>query len=221
MKKIFLTSLTCAILITSAVFAQIPNKISYQGMLTKSNGSPANGDFDLKFEIYNLPTGGTLRHTETHTGVSVKQGSFGVILGTKTLFTLAFNESLYVEVTALSGPGGLSYPLVFSPRSELTSAPYALRAKIADSLATGSGGTSWLTTGNAGTTAGTNFAGTTDAQSFDIRTDNTLRTRITTKGQIETYNTGQSVFLGEGAGANDDLNVAREVCSAREREHLL
>jgi hypothetical protein len=64
----------------------------------------------------------------------------------------------------------------------------------------------WKIIGNAGTTAGTNFIGTTDNQAFDIRTNNTLRTRITTKGQIETYNTGYSVFIGEQAGANDDLS---------------
>ncbi len=63
----------------------------------------------------------------------------------------------------------------------------------------------WNLTGNAGTTAGTNFIGTTDNQGLDIRTNNVLRARITTKGQIETYNTGSSVFVGEGAGANDDL----------------
>ena len=66
-------------------------------------------------------------------------------------------------------------------------------------------GNTWSLSGNAGTSAGTNFVGTTDAQAFDIRTNNILRSRITTKGQIETYNTGQSVFLGEGAGTNDDL----------------
>jgi hypothetical protein len=69
----------------------------------------------------------------------------------------------------------------------------------------------WNLTGNAGTIAGTNFVGTTDAQAFDIRTNNTLRTRITTKGQIETYNTGNSVFIGEGAGANDDLTTNQNV----------
>jgi hypothetical protein len=72
----------------------------------------------------------------------------------------------------------------------------------------GNGGTGqWSLTGNAGTVSGTNFVGTTDAQAFDIRTNNILRTRITTKGQIETYNTGQSTFLGEGAGASDDLSL--------------
>ncbi|MBK8290633.1 MAG: hypothetical protein IPK96_06430 [Flammeovirgaceae bacterium] len=61
------------------------------------------------------------------------------------------------------------------------------------------GGSGWGLAGSAGTIAGTNFIGTTDAQGFDIRTNNLLRTRITTKGQIETYNTGQSVFISEGA----------------------
>jgi trimeric autotransporter adhesin len=69
----------------------------------------------------------------------------------------------------------------------------------------------WGLTGATGTIAGTNFIGTTDAQSFDIRTNNILRTRITTKGQIETYNTGQSVFIGEGAGAADDLTLNQNV----------
>lgn len=63
----------------------------------------------------------------------------------------------------------------------------------------------WQTTGNAGTTAGTHFVGTTDAQDLDIRTNNVIRTRITQKGQIETLNTGRSVFIGEEAGDNDDL----------------
>lgn len=63
----------------------------------------------------------------------------------------------------------------------------------------------WELQGNSGTTEGVNFTGTTDSMAFDIRTNNTIRTRITTKGQIEIFNTGQSVFLGEGAGAIDDL----------------
>ncbi|MGX7668652.1 tail fiber domain-containing protein [Flavobacterium pedocola] len=67
----------------------------------------------------------------------------------------------------------------------------------------------WALTGNIGTASGTNFIGTTDAQALDIRTNNILRTRFTTKGQIETLNTGNSVFVGEGAGANDDLSDNR------------
>ena len=62
----------------------------------------------------------------------------------------------------------------------------------------------WKTTGNAGTTSGTDFLGTTDNQALDIKTNNVLHVRLTTKGQIETLNTGKSVFIGEGAGDTDD-----------------
>lgn len=77
-------------------------------------------------------------------------------------------------------------------------------------LGTG-GGSGWALTGNAGTVAGTNFLGTTDNQALEIWTDSLPRTRITTKGQIEVLNTGESVFVGENAGANDDLTGNQNV----------
>jgi hypothetical protein len=71
--------------------------------------------------------------------------------------------------------------------------------------------TNWLITGNSGSLSGTNFIGTTDNQALDFRTNNVIRARITTKGQIETFNTGQSVFVGESAGLNDDLTNNQNV----------
>lgn len=64
----------------------------------------------------------------------------------------------------------------------------------------------WGLEGSAGTVGGTNFIGTTDNQYLSLRTNNMEKLRITTKGQLETVNTGHSVFMGESAGANDDLN---------------
>jgi len=72
-------------------------------------------------------------------------------------------------------------------------------------------GEAWKLSGNAGSLSGTNFLGTTDNQALDIRTNNVIRARITTKGQIEILNTGQSVFIGQGAGANDDLSTNSNV----------
>jgi len=69
----------------------------------------------------------------------------------------------------------------------------------------------WHTTGNAGTVPGTHFIGTTDAQDLNFCTNNILRARISQKGQIEIYNTGESVFIGEGAGASDDLSYNQNV----------
>ncbi len=71
--------------------------------------------------------------------------------------------------------------------------------------------TGWSTTGNAGTTVGTNFLGTTDNNGIDIRTNDIVKARFTTKGQLEILNTGSSVFIGEGAGAADDLSANNNV----------
>lgn len=67
--------------------------------------------------------------------------------------------------------------------------------------------TDWTLLGSSGTQSGTNFLGTKDSQDLDIRTNNIIKTRITTKGQIEILNTGSSVFVGENAGENDDLSA--------------
>jgi hypothetical protein len=59
----------------------------------------------------------------------------------------------------------------------------------------------WNLSGNTGTVNGVDFMGTTDAQDLDIKTNNTLFFRFTQKGQLDFLNTGESVFIGENAGA--------------------
>ena len=63
----------------------------------------------------------------------------------------------------------------------------------------------WKTNGNMVSTTDTNFIGTINNMPLNIFTDSLLHVRITTRGQIEIMNTGGSVFLGQGAGANDNL----------------
>ncbi len=59
----------------------------------------------------------------------------------------------------------------------------------------------WKTTGNAGTTAGTNFLGTTDNVSLELFTNNTTRMRVENDGQV-------SIGLGAGSvNANQQFNV--------------
>ncbi len=62
----------------------------------------------------------------------------------------------------------------------------------------------WKLSGNADTTNGIDFIGTTDARNLEFRVNNVIQTRITGKGQIETLNNGESVYIGEGAGAAYD-----------------
>jgi hypothetical protein len=59
---------------------------------------------------------------------------------------------------------------------------------LVDSTMIPSGGGSWSVLGNASTTAGTNFLGTTDLVDFVLKTNNTERFRV--------YATGDSVFAG-------------------------
>ena len=79
----------------------------------------------------------------------------------------------------------------------------------------------WLLTGNSGTTTGTDFVGTSDAQDLDIRTNDTIHLRLTQKGQLEFLNTGNSVFIGELAGENDDLTANNNVFIGKDAARTL
>jgi hypothetical protein len=77
------------------------------------------------------------------------------------------------------------------------------------SWTTPSGGTSgWALTGNAGTTSGTNFIGTTDAQDLVFKVSNTEQARFYVNGNIamggavlSSYNSFNTFAFGYGAGA--------------------
>ena len=48
-------------LFATSVFAQIPQTMSYQGLLTDTAGNPvADGPVDLTFKLYDAATDGTL-----------------------------------------------------------------------------------------------------------------------------------------------------------------
>ncbi|MBI3194091.1 MAG: hypothetical protein HYZ34_06430 [Ignavibacteriae bacterium] len=129
MKHALLLTVIIILVLSFSLQAQVPSKLSYQGLMTNSSGVPVtDGSYTLKFDLYNLSTGGTLRHTETQTSVAVERGTFSVILNPPASI---FSESLWVEVTALAGPS-ISAPMTFAPRAELTSAPYAFRADTAN-----------------------------------------------------------------------------------------
>jgi len=72
-------------------------------------------------------------------------------------------------------------------------------------------GDRWKLAGNSGTTPGTDFIGTTDNKDLEFRTNNIKRMRISTKGQLEIFNTGYSVFIGDHAGEADDLSSNNNV----------
>ena len=55
---------------------------------------------------------------------------------------------------------------------------------VALALTSNQSGSAWNTLGNSGTTAGTNFIGTTDAIDLTIKTNNTEKVRVTSSGNV-------------------------------------
>lgn len=120
------------LLVAIISFAEVPQLINYQGKLTDPDGMAIDVPTDITFRIYDDPGAGTLRWSESHVAVTVNHGLFDVVLGSTTPLDLPFDEQYWVELE-VDGE-------VLSPRQPLTSAPYALRAAYADSLASTSGG---------------------------------------------------------------------------------
>ena len=68
-------------LFTIAVFAQVPEKIAYQGLLTDNNSKPvADGNYSIVFNIYSASTGGSLLWSEIQQ-LDVKSGVINTVLG--------------------------------------------------------------------------------------------------------------------------------------------
>ena len=115
--------------VVTTVTAQIPRTISYQGALTDDSGNPLpDGAHTIEVRIYREPQGGEAIFTESH-GVTTEQGVFNLVIGGNTPIptTIPFDVPYYLGVLV---DGGAE----MSPRTPMTSVPYALHAAIADEL---------------------------------------------------------------------------------------
>lgn len=105
-----------------------------------------------------------------------------------------------LDVNAYSGSSGDPIRLLglnagATSDSILTAASGVVRRMAINSLA-------WGLTGNSGTTAGTNFVGTTDAQAFVFKTNNTERMRMLSGGNVGIGTTAATNTLHVFAASN-------------------
>ena len=113
------------------IYAQTTS-FNYQGRLT-DGATPANGNYDLQFALFDSASGGTqIGTTQTVPTVTVSGGIFSV--------TLDFGAGIFpganrwLEISArLSGAAAFT---TLSPRQQITSAPYAIRSLNASSADT-------------------------------------------------------------------------------------
>ena len=122
MKRLSLISVLLFVLATQVALGQIPQKMSYQGVLTDGNNNAvADGTYNLTFKLYDVVAGGTELWTETQS-VDISNGLFNVILGAVNPLTLDFDKPYWLGITV-----GVGSEL--NPRIELASAPYSLNAR--------------------------------------------------------------------------------------------
>lgn len=114
--------------------ADVPQLISYQGLLTLQDGSVVpDGPYTLKFSIWDNVTGGT-QHFFQALSVEVEDGLYNVILsdqGSGDLATALKPDGLprYMQVEILSGGGGtFTVPVTLEPRQQIASVPYSLHS---------------------------------------------------------------------------------------------
>jgi hypothetical protein len=139
--------------------APVSTGFTYQGRLT-DGGNPATGVYDFEFRLYDALSGGSQVGGIVAKGdVVVTNGLFTVQLDFGSVFNGA---ALYLDIGVRPGASDGDYTIL-SPRQPITATPYALYALSAPAS------NDWRLTGNAGTTPGSNFLGTTDNQALELR----------------------------------------------------
>lgn len=126
MKKLLITILTivCVMGLVSWVVGEIPHLINYQGRLTDASDTPLpDGSYGIVFRIYDAESAGNLLWQETQS-VITKNGIFNVLLGAVTNLDLAFDKPYWLEIKVGNE--------VMSPRQQIASSGYALRAAVAE-----------------------------------------------------------------------------------------
>lgn len=223
-------------LFTSMALADTPvGPMNYQGRLLNNGipvGYPTPTTVNFVVKVYDAASGGSLKYQETHNGVTVDDGVYNFLVGTKTqdagthtwsveLWNCCAN--LYMEITA-NGE-------VLLPRSRLAAAPYAFQANLAlttnNALALGgksateydntlasicvAGKGKWLEKVNKCLGVGSSFPGPTLASWYTMTASNDFTDLDLTRADISGINFGTT---GAPSGANLTGTLLKETTYA-------
>ena len=130
MKNLF--TLFAAVLLTANVFAQAPQKMSYQAVIRNSSNALVTGTaVGMRISILQGSSSGTAVYAETQTPTTNANGLVSIEIGAGTVVTGTFagidwSAGPYFIKTETDPAGGTSYSITGT--SQLLSVPYALSA---------------------------------------------------------------------------------------------
>lgn len=139
MKKII--TICAAILMSASVFAQSPNKMSYQAVIrNSSNALVTSSAVGMRISILQTTPNGTAVYVETQTPTTNANGLASIEIGGGTVFsgnfsTIDWASGPYFVKTETDPNGGTNYSITGT--SQLLSVTYALYAKTAETVTGG------------------------------------------------------------------------------------
>jgi len=221
MKRIF--TILAALFLTVSAFAQAPSKMSYQAVIRNSSNQLVTSQaVSMKISILQGSVTGTIVYTETQTPITNANGLVSIEIGGGASFdAINWANGPYFIKTETDPSGGTNYAITGT--SQLLSVPYALHSKTAETVLGGITDIAWSLTGSSGTSAATNFIGTTDNVPLTFKVNNQLAGKIdnvlynTSLGYqalnsntIGNYNTanGHSSLASNTTGYNNTANGA-------------
>ncbi|MFM1828891.1 MAG: hypothetical protein RL624_1132 [Bacteroidota bacterium] len=126
--SLYILLLCCAL----SVYAQLPNKFNYQGVVRNASGIPvSNQAVQLRISILDASATGTLLYQEKHSVTTNQFGLYNVVIGAGTVLTGTFVsinwgfQDKYIK-TEISTNNGLTFSNLGT--SQLLAVPYAMFA---------------------------------------------------------------------------------------------
>lgn len=97
---------------------------TYQGSL-KDGNVPANGNYDIKLDLFNVPTGGVSQGGANYLEVPVVNGIFSLEFGGGTTSFFVPGLTYWVEVSVRPSGSSAQHTLL-TPRQKITYTPYSI-----------------------------------------------------------------------------------------------
>ena len=139
MRKVF--TFLAAVLLTASVFAQAPEKMSYQAVIRNSSEAlVTNTTVGMQISILQGSASGTAVYVETQSPTTNANGLVSLEIGVGTVVsgdftTIDWANGTYFIKTETDPAGGTNYTI--AGVSQLLSVPYALHAKTAETVTGG------------------------------------------------------------------------------------